>query len=147
MGKFNNKLYNFMRGRYGADDLYKFCLIIYFILLVIDLFVKSNILTLLELLLLIFIFYRFFSKNTYKRRKENNKYLDIKNNIFGKGKQIKRRWNDRNTHIYKKCPKCKATLRLPLKKGVHTVKCPKCSNKFEVKCRRNEKVKVEVIRN
>ena len=46
-----------------------------------------------------------------------------------------------------KCPKCKKVLRLPLKKGTHTCKCPVCNNKFEVKCRRGEKVKVEVIKN
>ena len=45
-----------------------------------------------------------------------------------------------------KCPKCKTVLRLPLKKGIHTCKCPTCHNKFEVKCKKNEKVKVKVIK-
>ena len=48
--------------------------------------------------------------------------------------------------MYKKCPKCKQKLRLPLKKGIHTVKCPNCKEKFEVKCNRNEKVKVEIVK-
>lgn len=30
--------------------------------------------------------------------------------------------------MYKKCPNCRQKIRLPLKKGKHTVKCPKCSN-------------------
>ena len=48
--------------------------------------------------------------------------------------------------MYKKCIHCKTVLRLPLKKGVHTVKCPNCKKRFEVKCRRDEKIQVEVIK-
>ena len=146
MNKLSSKIYRFLYGRYGIDELYKFCIIIYFILIVLDFFIQSRILTSLELLLFIIIMYRSLSKNKRARSKENQKYLEIKNAITNKINIIKKRWNDRNTHMYKKCPKCQTTLRLPLKKGTHTVKCPKCKNRFEVKCRRNEKVKVEVIR-
>ena len=48
--------------------------------------------------------------------------------------------------MYKKCPNCKQKIRLPLKKGKHTVKCPNCSYKFEVKCRKDEKIKVEIVK-
>jgi len=147
MNNLRNKLYKFLYGRYGVDELYKLGIIIYFILVLINIFYKSSIISLLETILFVAIMYRAFSKNIYKRKKENERYLKIKNRIINKFKNLKRRWNDRYTHMYKKCPKCKQTLRLPLKKGTHTVKCPKCENRFSVKCKRNEKVKVEVIRN
>lgn len=136
-----------MYGRYGIDDLYRVGIILYFILFLINILLKSSFINLLEFLILCIIIFRAFSKNIKARRKENQIYLDIKNNTKKKLLQIKRRWNDRNTHMYKKCPKCKTTLRLPLNKGSHMVKCPKCYERFSVKCHRNEKVKVEVIKN
>ena len=48
--------------------------------------------------------------------------------------------------MYKKCPKCKQKIRLPLKKGKHTVKCPNCGNSFDVACHKDEKIKVEIIK-
>ena len=58
----------------------------------------------------------------------------------------KKKYKDRNTHMYKKCPKCKQKIRLPLKKGKHTVKCPNCGNRFDVACHKDEKIKVEIIK-
>ena len=51
-----------------------------------------------------------------------------------------------NKALYKRCPKCHQVLKLPLKKGTHTVKCPECGNSFTVKCNRNEVVKAEIIK-
>lgn len=142
----NNKLRTFMIGRYGIDDLYKLLFIIYTILIIINIFIRSIILNIISLLLVVIIFYRYFSKNIKQRRKENDIYLKYKNKLLNKINFIKRKHKDRNTHMYKKCPKCKQKIRLPLKKGKHTVKCPKCSHKFEVKCHRNEKIKVEIVK-
>lgn len=147
MNNLRNKLYKFLYGRYGIDELYKFGVLIYFILVIINIIFKSSIISLLETLLFILIMYRTFSKNHKARKKENEKYLSIKKKFITKIKKIQKRWSDRNTHMYKKCPKCKKTLRLPLKKGTHTVKCPNCENRFQVKCRKNEKIKVEIIKN
>mgnify|MGYP000003638190 len=90
--------------------------------------------------------YRVLSKNIYQRRKENDMYLKIKNKILSTYNYNKKKYKDRNTYMYKKCPNCRQKIRLPLKKGKHTVKCPKCSNKFEVKCHKNEKIKVEIVK-
>ena len=35
--------------------------------------------------------------------------------------------------LYRRCPGCRVTLRLPKRKGKHTVVCPKCGRRFEVK--------------
>ena len=132
----NNKLRTFMIGRYGIDDLYKVLLVIYTILILINIFIRSKIIAVIEVLL----------KNIYQRRKENDMYLKIKNKILSTYNYNKKKYKDRNTYMYKKCPNCRQKIRLPLKKGKHTVKCPKCSNKFEVKCHKNEKIKVEIVK-
>jgi predicted RNA-binding Zn-ribbon protein involved in translation (DUF1610 family) len=72
--------------------------------------------------------------------------LEIKDKIIKLFDYNKKKYKDRNTHMYKKCPKCKQKIRLPLKKGKHTVKCPNCGNRFDVACHKDEKIKVEIIK-
>lgn len=146
MNKFINKLQRYLEGRYGPDELYKFLLIICLIIIIINIFVDSIILQILELTIFALAVYRFLSKKKYQRSKENKKYLDIKDKIASFFDYQKKKYKDRNTHMYKKCPKCGQKIRLPLKKGKHTVKCPSCKEKFEVKCRKNEKIKVEIVK-
>ena len=78
----NNKLRTFMIGRYGIDDLYKVLLVIYTILILINIFIRSKIIAVIEVLLIIIMIYRVLSKNIYQRRKENDMYLKIKNKIL-----------------------------------------------------------------
>lgn len=144
--KFGDRYIKFMKDRYGIDELYKFLLLICFVLLVINTFVSNNIIRLFEVLLSVIIFYRYMSKNIKLRKKENDKYLEIKDKIIKLFDYNKKKYKDRNTHMYKKCPKCKQKIRLPLKKGKHTVKCPNCGNRFDVACHKDEKVKVEIIK-
>jgi len=146
MNKFIDKIYKYMNGRYGIDDLYRFLLIVCLVIIILNMFIGSEILRILELVVFISAIYRVLSKDRYRRSKENKKYLEIRDKVFGYFNYIKRRYRDRNTHMYKKCPKCKQRIRLPLKKGKHIVKCPKCRERFEVKCNRNEKIKVEIVK-
>lgn len=146
MNKWQNKIYRFMYGRYGFDELYKLSITIYFIVFIINLFIKNIILTYFELLLIIIIFYRSFSKKINKRKRENDIYLKVRKKIIKYLNLKKIIWKDRNSKYYKKCPKCKTILRLPLKKGKHTVNCPNCHHRFTVKVKRNEKIKVEIIK-
>lgn len=144
--KFGDRYIKFMKDRYGVDELYKFLLLICFVLLVINTFIGNNVIRLFEVLLIVIIFYRYMSKNIKLRKKENDKYLEIKNRIIKLFDYNKKKYKDRNTHMYKKCPKCKQKIRLPLKKGKHTVKCPNCGNKFDVTCHKDEKIKVKIVK-
>ncbi|MDD7131589.1 MAG: hypothetical protein PUH84_00470 [Firmicutes bacterium] len=144
--KFGDRYIKFMKDRYGIDELYKFLLLICFVLLVINTFISNNVIRLFEVLLIVIIFYRYMSKNIKLRKKENDKYLEIKNKIIKLFDYNKKKYKDRNTHMYKKCPKCKQKIRLPLKKGKHTVKCPNCGNKFDVTCHKDEKIKVKIVK-
>lgn len=144
--KFGDRYIKFMKDRYGVDELYKFLLLICFVLIIINTFISNNIIRLFEVLLIVIIFYRYMSKNIKLRKKENDKYLEIKDKIIKLFDYNKKKYKDRNTHMYKKCPKCKQKIRLPLKKGKHTVKCPNCGNRFDVACHKDEKIKVEIIK-
>lgn len=144
--KFGDRYIKFMKDRYGVDELYKFLLLICFVLIVINTFISNNIIRLFEVLLIVIIFYRYMSKNIKLRKKENDKYLEIKDKIIKLFDYNKKKYKDRNTHMYKKCPKCKQKIRLPLKKGKHTVKCPNCGNRFDVACHKDEKIIVEIIK-
>ena len=78
----NNKLRTFMIGRYGIDDLYKVLLVIYTILILINIFIRSKIIAVIEVLLIIIMIYRVLSKNIYQRRKENDRYLKAQTKIL-----------------------------------------------------------------
>ena len=124
MGKFRAWLFRFMAGRNGPDQLGRALLWAYFAVAVASLFWEW--LMLPALMVLGYMLFRIFSRNVGKRRAENQKFLQW-------GSLQKRKWADRKTHRYRSCPYCKATLRLPNKKGKHRVCCPKCKRDFEVK--------------
>jgi formamidopyrimidine-DNA glycosylase len=92
-----------------------------------------SVLLVIPFIILIYAIFRVFSKNITKRRIENNKYLKIQNKVKSYFKFLSNKWKFRKTHILKKCPNCKSVLRLKKKKGNHTVVCPHCKTKFEIK--------------
>lgn len=135
MNKIKNSFMNFMRGRYGVDSFYKFLLWVYVVAVVLNIFVKSVILHLFAVFVFVYMFFRVFSKNIYKRQAENIKYWNIKEKVRKYFNLQRNKWKFRKTHIYKKCPHCKANIKLPRKKGKGICNCPKCKRDFEVKVR------------
>ena len=85
---------------------------------------------LLQSVVLAYWIFRVFSKNVARRRAEVNRF-------FGFFRSRRNRFRDRRTHVYKKCPHCRAMLRLPKRKGSHTVCCPACKERFSVMIRRS----------
>ena len=130
--RFRDRVVRFMYGRYGADQLGKTLVWISLAFSIAGMF-SLPIFSLLSLVLLIWMTMRMFSKKIYKRQKENAVYLRLTAKPKNWFKLQKNKMRDRKTHVYKKCPHCKATLRLPKKKGKHIVCCPKCRKDFEVK--------------
>jgi len=139
--KFTNKLQKFMYGRYGVDDLYKFFFVECIFLFLLNIFINSMIIDILELIIIIIMLYRFFSKNIYARSNENQKFLKIKKKLLKPFKNIKRNINDKD-HVYKKCHKCKKTLKLPLpsKRGIKHAKCPHCGKRITLFTMKYQKV-------
>lgn len=129
--KFRERIARFMAGRNGVDQLGQALLWVYILLVVLGLIWKGF--SLLAFLAVVILFWRMLSKNLYKRQAENRKYLTVLWKVKNFFSLQKRKFTDRKTHRYRTCPYCKATLRLPNKKGKHTVNCPKCHKDFEVK--------------
>lgn len=132
---FRDKLFRFFYGRYGNDKLNYFIIGLYFVLLVVNIFVMNIFLYLAPLVLLVLVVFRTLSKNCTKRAAENRVYLKCRNTVISPFKRFFRRVRDIKTHRYRKCPACKKTLRLPNKKGKHSVICPCCKNRFNVNIR------------
>ena len=135
MGKIKSALYRFMYGRYGTDTLNKALLWCYVGLILVQMIVTvfvenvayaTFVFMILEWTLVFVIFFRMMSRNIAKRHRENERFTSY-------FKLVRNKHRDRKTHVYRKCPFCKVTLRLPKAKGKHTVVCPKCKNRFEVR--------------
>ena len=131
--KFQDKVIRFMYGRNGNDKLNQALFWVYFVILLVNIFLKSIVLWILELLLVALYLFRFFSRAIYRRQKENRAFLKIWNKFTGFFKLQKNKFRDRKTHVYRKCEHCRAVLRLPKKPGKHTVRCPQCGKTFSVK--------------
>lgn len=122
-----------MIGRYGMDELYFGLFGLWLLTLIINAFVGSGIISLIGTAAVIWMFFRFLSKNHAKRRRENEVFLKLWNPVKSWFILQRDRIRDRKTARYRKCPKCKAILKLPNKKGKHTAVCPKCGERFDVK--------------
>lgn len=131
--KFRDKMIRFFYGRNGNDALNQLLFWAYFALLVVNIFLGSIILSGIELILLVLYLFRALSKNLYRRQAENRRFLKIWNKFTGFFKLQKNKFRDRKTHVYRKCPSCHVVLRLPKKKGKHSVKCPHCAKSVSVK--------------
>ena len=136
---FNGLYRKLTEGRNGLDDLGKFQFYFLVFLVILDLFVNSYIVGLLQLVTMITMVYRFLSKNIYKRVKENQIFRDIKYSFFKPFKNIKRRIKDRE-HLYKKC-RCGTTIKvkLPKKRGIKHAKCPSCGKRNRILALRKRK--------
>lgn len=150
MGRFREKMYRFMYGRYGADDLYKFLMIIFWVLWLAEIIavmiipegvakaIAQLVFGTLLVALMVWTTYRMMSRNIYKRRRENEIYLKVRADLrrFFSGNTSRRTRSgnrDDSFYIFRDCTKCGCTLRLPRRSGKHSVKCPRCSHSFYVK--------------
>lgn len=130
--KWAGKIQKFFYGRNGFDDLAKLFLILSVIVFLVygfwpkDQWFIKLMLSLISYALMIYAYFRIFSKKIYKRVQENKKYL-------GFVSINKAKWKHRKTHKFYRCPKCKTWLRVPRGKGKITITCVKCATKIDKK--------------
>ena len=112
---------HFMDGRYGGDKLNMMLLGAGAGCCIFSLFLRLPVSLLFTLCSYVFMFWALFrsmSRNTYKRYRENRKYL-----------MLLQRLKDRE-HRYFDCPRCHQPVRVPRGKGKISITCPKCKEKF-----------------
>lgn len=124
-------LENFMRGRNGADQLSFAILILYFIITIIASLFRIPYLNYVTIILMVWCFFRMFSKNRAKRAQENAIFMGKIYPIQNAWRTKRKEWRERKTHKFFSCPNCKQRLRVPKGKGKITITCPKCKTKFD----------------
>lgn len=124
------KLRRFMVGRYGTDALNQFLSIVSLAFLVLALFTRIGILYWIGLGLLIYQYFRMFSRNISARTAENYKFYTLKNNFNSWRRQQKSQWDNRRLYHYYRCPQCHQKLRVPRGRGRIQITCPKCGTQF-----------------
>lgn len=126
------KFIRFMYGRNGNDKLNMFILAVDLILLVVSslLLRGAQIIHILVLALLGLAYFRMLSKNLYKRRDENEKYLRLRYKVIGEVKLMYERWVQRKDYKFFACPSCKTSLRVPRGHGKVKIVCRKCGKSF-----------------
>lgn len=117
------KLSRFMMGRYGVDDFSRFMLYAAIALMLAGIFLRGGFCEIISMALLIWGYFRMFSKNVQKRYEENEQYLKLKNRFVGF-------FTTRKNHRIYKCPDCRQKIRVPKGKGKIEITCPKCRTRF-----------------
>lgn len=147
MSRFRDRMTRFFRGRYARNDqLYHALFLIVIVLLflgaifallgtgtqLLSLRVISWVLYVISVGLLFWSIFRFLSRNIAARQRENAAWLRLWARIRHPFRGGHRRPADTATHVFRSCPACRATLRLPRQPGKHTAKCPRCGKPFPV---------------
>lgn len=131
--RFRDRIISFMAGRNGNDKFNMFLLVSALVCLILGRIIGSaagGLLSYAALALLIYSYFRMLSRNLYKRRKENDKYLKLRYSVTSYFKLQKERWAQRKEYKFFSCPSCRATLRVPRGRGKIKIVCRKCGTSF-----------------
>jgi len=127
-----NAIQRFMYGRYGADQFGHFLVGAALVLTVLNVFFDSALLMLLADVMIFYALFRMLSRNTYKRREENARFLKKAGPVL-KWLRLQQTIRKDKDHRYFKCPCCSQYLRVPKGKGKITVTCRSCGASFQEK--------------
>lgn len=129
----------FMSGRYGVDTTFYVLVISAIVLEVINCFIffmpVRAVIQIIVYLIMFYALFRVMSRNITARSNENRRVTAVVQKWKSRC-DVKRQRRADYTHVYRKCPACKAVLRLPRRPGKHTTVCPKCGREFAVKVRK-----------
>ena len=79
-----------------------------------------------------YVLFRMFSKNLYKRREENQKWVNWWWGFKSRRAGARERHADKD-HKYFTCKNCKTICRVPVGKGKIVITCPKCGAQIQAK--------------
>ena len=126
-----------MIGRNGPDHLNRFLSVVFLILSLGSMFVRSarisSALYLLSMGLFVYVIFRMMSRNIYRRQQENGAYLRERYKVTSAWNGMRDRWSQRKDYRFYKCPSCRTRLRVPRGKGKLNIVCRKCGTSFQRK--------------
>lgn len=128
-----DRLARFMAGRNGNDQLNMFLLVVELVLILISGIFSKTIGRFLFPVIAILIgltYFRMLSRNVYKRRDENTRYMRLRYSVEAALRVRKERWVQRKDYKFFTCPACKTTLRVPRGHGRIKIVCRKCGTSF-----------------
>lgn len=132
---FRQKIFEFMQGRYGVDQLSNFLIWTGVILALVTMFLPYRVLVVVSWAMIIYAYVRILSRNRNKRYAQNEKFLDKTwriRNTFAKIKyRIKYGKQDVQPYRIYRCKKCGQKIRIPRGKGKIMITCPKCKYQFK----------------
>lgn len=126
----------FMYGRNGVDLFSRFLTYFALVLLILRLVIRGvagSVMWYLALAVLVYAYFRIFSKNLGKRRAENAKYYHYRTKAVNGFRDWRDRRRQSRDFKFFRCPSCRAMLRVPRGKGRIRVTCRKCGTAFERK--------------
>lgn len=124
------KLMRFMYGRYGVDKLSRHLVFAALPLWIAAIFFRLWIFQILAIAVIVYGYYRIFSRNTTKRYRELCAYEKFLGKIKGFPAKIKRGAAERKEYRIFKCPGCGQKLRVPKGHGTVEISCRKCRTVF-----------------
>lgn len=116
------KLYKFMQGRNGSDDLGRTLVYVGLIFYVIDLLFKAPVFGGIGLVIMVYCIFRMLSRNLYARREENRKFVTYM-------QTARLKFEQRKDYKIFRCKGCGRNIRVPRGKGKIEVTCPMCGKK------------------
>lgn len=125
-----NWLRRVMTGRYGVDQFTWFLLGVAVLLSLLSGVFRQGAFQILSWAVLIYGYFRIFSRNVYARQKENQALLRLWYRIKNWFIRSRGKAADRRDFRFFACPSCKQKLRVPKGKGKISITCPKCGREF-----------------
>ncbi len=146
----------FMVGRYGSDQFSRFLMLLALFMLVLNLLFgsKTPVFYFLVWAVIVYSYFRMFSKNIEKRYNENTRYMQLKEKVLGffsgrknsggyynsNASQNSQTYDNRRPnnqtmrsdkeHRIFRCPGCDQRVRVPRGRGKIEITCPRCGQKF-----------------
>jgi predicted RNA-binding Zn-ribbon protein involved in translation (DUF1610 family) len=125
-----------MTSRCGLDELNNLLMLVGFIFVVIALFTKRWIFTLIGAFFIVLCYLRVFSKKVDRRREENAFYMRYMGKVVRYVEylvlcvRMKCKSIVDGEYAYFVCSQCKQVIRVPKGKNKVSIRCPKCGNSF-----------------
>lgn len=132
-GDMNSKLAEWLRGRNGNDELSTCVLILALLLVIINIFTRSFILSVVALALMAYAWWRMASRDLESRENENGVFCEFIGPVGPWLRNPVRAAKEVRAYKHLKCPECGQRVRVPRGKGKIRVRCPQCQQKFEAR--------------